>query len=682
MTISTSSLKRNKFYAPLILLFFCFITAGNAQKSIDKFGKAVLDELKKKNSSIEPEADAEYLLNNCWTKLSYEPGLGWRRRMIIHKKIKIYSKEDASDWANVIFSLYGKDTYSSLKVVTHNLVDGKSVSDQISKKDIFRENVTEEKENVRFTFPNVKDGSVLEWKYELMSENIFSLGTWYFQYSIPVVHSSYKVSIPSYFNYQSRLIGFDKPSDKVVDYGSDVIYFGTTGSSNNTRKIKKPKDGLTRSSIDTRTIKIIYKDVEALKREQFVFNINNYRNSIRFELESYKEPNQDQQDFTSTWASIAVVLMKDKELGLQLNRKAFLKDFFSEMNPELKGKSDKDKMRILFDYVRTNMKWNNNRSKYVDEGIKKAFEGRIGNSAEINLLLINMLRQAGLEANPLVLSTTDNGAIINECPSILQLNYLITAVEIDGKTYLMDAAHKYSNINALPFYCLNYTGFVLYKKGFKAVDLSSKSVERIKIISKVDAEGLLSGSFQKMEFGHATIEDRSQLESDEAELVEVIKEMHEGIVKDSFEFVNKTNVKQPLLTNYIFEDETNIQKIGDRLFINPLLYIGQDENPFKKEGRKFPVEIGSSIQENYNISLELPEGYTVEYLPQSIKLELPDNLGSYYFAISEGDTSINAIRKLSLNRPIYSAAEAAGLRELFLRIVEVEAEKIILSKVE
>ena len=111
-----------------------------------------------------------------------------------------------------------------------------------------------------------------------------------------------------------------------------------------------------------------------------------------------------------------------------------------------------------------------------------------------------------------------------------------------------------------------------------------------------------------MEFGHATIEDRSQLESDEDELVEVIKEMHEGIVKDSFEFVNKTNVKQPLLTNYTFEDETNIQKIGDRLFINPLLYIGQDENPFKKEGRKFPVEIGSSIQENYNISLELPEG--------------------------------------------------------------------------
>ena len=308
MTSSTSYLKRIKFYAPLILLFFCFTTVGNAQKSNSKFGEAVLSELKKKNSSIEPEADAEYLLNNCWTKLSYEPGLGWRRRMIIHKKIKIYSKEDASDWANVIFSLYGKDTYSSLKVVTHNLVDGKSVSEQISKKDIFRENVTEEKENVRFTFPNVKDGSVLEWKYELMSENIFSLGTWYFQYSIPVVHSSYKVSIPSYFNYQSRLIGFDKPSDKVVDYGSDVIYFGTI-----------------KSSIDTRSIKIIYKDVEALKREQFVFNINNYRNSIRFELESYKEPNKDQQDFTSTWASIAVILMKDKELGLQLRRKAFLK---------------------------------------------------------------------------------------------------------------------------------------------------------------------------------------------------------------------------------------------------------------------------------------------------------------------------------------------------------------------
>jgi hypothetical protein len=663
MIISTSYLKSIKLLIPLF--FFLSISSKPifAQKENLKFGAVNIDELKKSASTIDPEAEAELLTNDCWVKIEYVEDMGWKRKAVVHRKIKIYNKEDASNWANVILQLYGKDEYSGLKVLTHNLIDGQVITEKLDKKDIFKEKVEGEDMNIRFAFPNVKDGSILEFKYTIISERILSFPTWYFQYTIPVVNSSYKVSIPEYFKYQFHFLGYDEPTDMVVSSGSDDIIIGTS-----------------KSKYQIENIELIYKDVKPLKQEAYVFNLDNYRNSIRYELASIKYPMEEAINYTDTWATVAKKLMDSKSLGVQLNRGGYLKDFFEEMNAELKGKSDKQKMRLLFDYVRTNIKWNKKRALFVEDGVKKTFDKGIGNSAEINLLLINMLRKAGLKANPLVLSTTDNGTLNYVFPSITQLNYLITLVEIDGKNYLMDAAHEYSNINTLPEYCLNYRGFKIFKGGFQEVEIANKSFASINISSKIDVEGFIKGSYQKTEFGQVTISDRNELDRSEEDLISSIKEMHEGISKDGFHFENKKDVKAPLVTKYDFDDETNIQKIGDRLFVSPLLYLSQDENPLKQEERKYPVEIGSSIIEKCKVQLEIPDGYVVEYIPESIRLELPDKFGTYYYSVSPVGNSLEVVRTLELGKPIYNPSEAAVLRQLFLKMIEIESDKLILIK--
>ena len=48
-----------------------------------------------------------------------------------------------------------------------------------------------------------------------------------------------------------------------------------------------------------------------------------------------------------------------------------------------------------------------------------------GSSAEINMILIAMLRSAGLNADPVILSTRSNGSLNQNSAMMQQFNYLV-----------------------------------------------------------------------------------------------------------------------------------------------------------------------------------------------------------------------------------------------------------------
>ena len=122
------------------------------------------------------------------------------------------------------------------------------------------------------------------------------------------------------------------------------------------------------------------------------------------------------------------------------------------------------------------MTWNGNISKYKDLGVKKAFQERTGNVADINLMFIAMLRSAGIDANPVLLSTRKNGIPI--VPTLKGLNYVIAAARNDeGNYYLMDATSKYSIPNLLPTRTNNWNGHFVTENGLnKTISLAPSSI--------------------------------------------------------------------------------------------------------------------------------------------------------------------------------------------------------------
>ena len=143
--------------------------------------------------------------------------------------------------------------------------------------------------------------------------------------------------------------------------------------------------------------------------------------------------------------------------------------------------------------------------------MKKAYKNKTGNTAEINLMLTAMLRFAGLNANPVLISTRDNG--IAFFPSRTAFNYVIAAVETPEGLILLDATEKYSEPNILPLRDLNWIGRLIRKDGTSTeVDLMPKTLSReatnMSVVLKAD--GSAEGKIRRQLTNYEALEFRKE----------------------------------------------------------------------------------------------------------------------------------------------------------------------------
>ena len=110
------------------------------------------------------------------------------------------------------------------------------------------------------------------------------------------------------------------------------------------------------------------------------------------------------------------------------------------------------------------MNWNRSESIYSSDGIKSAWDKKSGSNGEINLILINLLRDAGLKAYPLLVSTKDNGTVNTLYPFLQQFNNTMACVVTENKTYILNAADKYNPAYLIPYDVVNNQAFIVDEK--------------------------------------------------------------------------------------------------------------------------------------------------------------------------------------------------------------------------
>ena len=91
----------------------------------------------------------------------------------------------------------------------------------------------------------------------------------------------------------------------------------------------------------------------------------------------------------------------------------------------------------IFQYVKSKMNWDGYTGVGCSQGVRKAYKEGTGNVAEINLMLIAMFKYAGLNANPILVSTRSHG--IPLFPTRNGFNYVVAGLEIQNDLILFDA---------------------------------------------------------------------------------------------------------------------------------------------------------------------------------------------------------------------------------------------------
>ena len=642
----------------LAFIFFLFSFHLQAQNEKIKFGKISLDDLKMTRYDKDSSAEAVILADIGQTYFDYNDLSGF---MLIHERfmrIKIITKQGYSR-AHQDILLYksenSNETVLSLKASTFNLVDGKAVESKMDKESIFTEESDMNHNLKKFSLPSVKEGSVLDIEYKIQSPFYFDLPPWSFQDVIPERYSEYEVRIPEYFNYKPIFTGYYPlflnvtQTNDVVNYKEDVRRMAT-------------------------------RDVPALRLENFTSSMMNYHTRVEFEFIGYTLPKSYYRDLFSTWQKIVHELLKDDNFGGQIKKKGIMKEYALEIKN--KTSDPLEKMIMGYDLIRTSMKWNHYNSYIPTTGLRKAVSECKGNTADINLSLILLLKDLGLKVDPVVLSTRDHGIIREEFPNYPRLNYVIACANIGGKNYLLDATDFNRPYNMLPFRCLNGQGIIAIDDSAKWIDLLNAEKDNTRYFGefKITPDGKLKGTMNLAYDGYAALTERNELQNKGND--QYIKDLKEGIKNSIIDSVriDKNELLSPLKVSYNLESQELMQSAGDMIVFNALLGMGEITNPLGPEKREYPVDLGCPTKDSYIFIVDIPEGYTIESLPEKISVALPDNGGTFKFSATQAGNKIAINSVFTLTKTFFVMSEYQFLREFYARMVTKQAENIVLKK--
>lgn len=651
----------------LLLLTLSFLTL-NAVAQDFIFGNISANDFAFDRNKIDSNANAAVLREYGKTTVEFDDSNGKITLLFqYHVIIKIFNKEGFSQ-SNIVIPSYkdggNEETIEVVNASTYNLNNGNKEETQLNKKSIFTENRSKYTQLTKFTLPNIKEGSVIEYIYNLRSPLLFNLKQWDFQSDIPKVHSEYQVNIPAIYTYNVTLRGPYKLTNQKAELYRECLHING-------------------SKIDCSKINYVMDNIPAFVEEDFMTAASNFKSAVYFELAETQMLNGSKQSYTKTWKDIDFELTTARNLGLQMKRKDVFKDILPAI---LKGTTDDLSKAMAIDrYIKKQIKWNEYYGKYSEENIKNVVEKRSGNVADINLSLIAALTAANLDAEAVILSTRDNGMVNTVYPVMSDFNYIVAKVNIGDKSYLLDATESLLPFGLLPLRCINDKGRVInLKKPSYWIDLkaSEKSVSNYTLTGQMTDDGKIIGNITNYTSGYAAFNKRREIRKYNS-LDAYVEKLDEQMPKLSIlkhEILNVDSVENLLTEKYEVEFNLYDGKIADQIYFNPFVINRISKNPFNLNERTYPIDLGAISNERITISITLPEKFEIIEKPKNLAIALPETGGRYLLESNLNGDKISLTQILQFNNAIYPAEYYLALKEFYSRIIQNQKTDILLKK--
>ena len=650
-----------------ILLLICAVTT-QAQKITSEaqaFGKIDKADLELKECDFEKDANAMVLFDKG--ELYYDDNLN----IVIqhHKRIKIFN-ESGKKQADVRLEYYGGNRFeyiTALQGQIYNLADGKIETVKLDKKQIFTEFVDKSRMAMVFSFPNVKSGSVIEYKYTQTINSLSDIPDWFFQEEIPIRYSELITTIPEWFDFttqQRRLRPFTKHQTQTE----------SRSISNNSS---------TPLMLTENKTQWVMANVPSLVKEPYMTSEVDNLQSLYFHLTSFRPPVGFTQTFSNTWAKVGGRLADDEDFGLQLKRKLLGETAITDKAKTLK--TDEAKIAYVFNEVKNTMKWNNVDRWYTNDGTSKAWEKKTGNSTEINLILYHLLKQSGVKAYPMVVSTRAHGKVNPVYSFLYQFNRAVVYIPVDSTThYVLDATNKYNCYLETPANLLGSHGFYIDKdaKTHDMVFLTRQNpVRRVVMVNaQIMPEGVMDGTAQVTSFSYDRLANLENYKTNgEKKFIDYLRDNNNSLSITSLKLENMDEDDKPLTQNINFKQElTGSDK--DYIYFNSNLFSSLRNNPFLSENRVSDIDFGHC--NNYNLTgmYKIPAGFKSDALPKSISLVMPDKSITCNRMVVEENGTIMVRYIISYKKSLYFQEEYPEIHAFYKKMHELLNEQIVLKK--
>ncbi len=591
--------------------------------------------------AVDSSAEAVYLFDGGSTKFQGNTKGFFDVVFKVHERIRLLNKNSFDNLSKVVIPTYAASTQfeqriTDFQAATYNIENGKVVTTSLNKNSLFKEK-DGDYINTKFTFPDLKEGSIIEYSFTLIIPQPGRpfLPDWSFQGKYPRLWSEYENEIPQYYEFVVMKRGYLPYTIDTVKVSFDVYNIVDPGddASSSSRSI----------SASANTFNHIWaiKNVPAIKRENFITTLDNYASKLSFQLSAIRYPNVDPKMIMRTWSDVSTELLKDDDFGSALSKPnnffdADVKAAIANANTPV------EKAKKVYEYVRDNYSCTDYAARYLSQPLRKTYQNKKGNVVDINLLLSAIYISLGMEAHPVMVSTRDNGKTYPLYPLLKEYNYVICQLKVDDKSYLLDAANNKLGFNHLDATCYNGYGRAINPDFPELINLSADSLKEHSITTVF----ITNSDNHKMAASVSSTKGYEESLSLRNQLVKESKDVFYKNIKKSFsDNISVSNeaidslplLDEPVKVSYDLTLENNDDDI---LYFNPMLGDQQKDNPFAAAERYYPVEMPYCNDDTYVLNMEIPKGYTVDELPKSTRVKLNENEGMFEYIIAKSGDRI------------------------------------------
>lgn len=646
----------------IILLFQINVIKAQSFTHLPPFRPVTLADLQSNKYDKDSSAEAYYMQNfgHTWVydeldhyEIAYQVFVRIKILKPSAFKLATYERFFAKENRQLI------DRIKDIKGKTYNLVGGQIEEIELTSKDIFKSKIDSETEKLSFVLPKVQVGSIIEYSYVVHSPIPFNPEDWLFQKDLPTEVSEYFFEYPKNFSYRA----IEQATEGKFDVDTCIV---------SKRMV---------------SCHWIMHDIPAIRKEEFAASTDDYVRKLHFELIEYIMPGMSEpKKLAFDWPSFDNYLLRSKLFGKSIVSVEAAQPI---LNQFLAKKLDTLALaKEVYYYVRDNFRHLPGYELIPDNTITRVFDQKAGTGTELNLLLISLLRQVGIDAYPLIINTRGNGRPWKEFPAFKRFDYTLVYAQIQGKSIFLDASNRFLKWEMLPQYCMVSEGRLIKQDDCrwipitspaKAVTLVNVQVNFAQNTGEIDTEIDYSGN----DYQSAIFRIEYLLLGKE-KYIEALKKRADVIEKPvvSLSGLDSTNIESQAsirLKGIVSEAYHESDKF---LYLKALPVEGIKEHPLPNPLRNFPVDFTYPQEKIITCRINIPDNYKIIELPKSVRASLPNDGGRFVFTVqvqNEGKTIIVS-SQLQFKKAIYEVEAYQSIRQIFDLVLGKHREQIVLQK--
>jgi transglutaminase-like putative cysteine protease len=501
-------------------------------------------------------------------------------------------------------------------------------------------------QQISFTIPNVTVGSLVDYSYESeefnpFDKNLFQ-GRYYFQGDAPVKTSILRVSVPhdQELHFISKSFPEKAQTPKIIEAVDSKIY---------SWELEDQGPIIAEPSMPA------FRDIAPV----IIYSLHKKKDYL--------------------YGRLKPMFLKRFQLTDAVKKK---------VDELIKGAKDlNEKIARLYLFCQKEIRYisikGNLASNQVGHPAEETLKNKYGDCTDKGMLLATMLSHIGVKAYPVGVRVNTSGKGINEI-SIFDDNHCITEVHLDGRIFYLDSTatdYRYPYFRSDDHDTIADNPMLGTQN---PVPLPPPEDNAVKINREItlSADGTTKIDFSSVQNGSAESSFRYSARNLKPEEYE--KRIRASVAALTADYTlevathsNPLDFSGPFRARSVYTLNRFAPKSGKyMIFSIPYYEMGFGEVSLKE--RKYDIVYTTSRLKDEKISITIPEGYTVKYLPPALRIQSP--YVEFEVIYDQQGNEIKITRKLAFPRRIIPAADYQTYKKDLEKIANSSKERIFLEE--